>query len=203
MTRVGNDHHGGFHVRFQTYTRLAAGVLSVFAATPAMAGEGRVPFSATGEFISIDTGDVDAAGASGRFVVKERTALGMFYDDIGGTTGEPFALIYGSNVPIATQSGQVHARLFAGTYEAAAVLTSSIGLTPLECSVPDGSTCIATPDGNFMPGLLLDGTATFIDGAHGHGTLKGWLIPILDAEGHILSIYASSLSFAGEWRSAR
>jgi hypothetical protein len=157
------------------------------------------PFVVNGDFDTIDTGDVDAAGESGRFVVKDRTVEGTFFGSIGGDAGASFTFVYGSNVPIATQSGEVHGRLHVGDYEVDLVLTSSIGLTPLSCAVPDGATCFETPEGNFIPGLMLEGTGTFLDGAHGNGDFEGWLIPILDAEGHILAIYASSLSFAGEW----
>ena len=128
----------------------------------ALASGPTVPFAASGPILTINDGDVDAAGSSGRFVVKNRTVTGMFYGSIGGTQGVSFVITYGSNVPIATQSGQIHARLIAGSHEAAVVLESSIGVTPVPCAIPDGATCIATPTGNFIPGLLLDGKATFI-----------------------------------------
>ena len=53
--------------------------------------------------------------------------------------------------------------------------------------------------GNFVPGLLLNGRMNFLSGAKGRGTVTGWLIPILDDQGHIVSIVASLLTLNGQW----
>lgn len=108
-------------------------------------------------------------------------------------------ITYDSNVPIATQSGRIHARLIAGVYEANMTMASSTGPTPIEGETPDGATCIATPGGYFVPGLLLNGKMNFLSGAKGQGNVTGWLIPILDDQGHILSIAASLLTITGRW----
>jgi hypothetical protein len=165
--------------------------LGLFAA-PAFAGP-HVPFSASGTILTIDTGDVSPAGQSGRFIVRDRHITGTFT----GSINAPFVITYDSNVPIATQSGRIHARLIAGVYEANMTLASSTGPTPVECETPNGATCIATPGGNFFPGLLLNGRMNFLSGAKGQGTVTGWLIPILDEQGHIVSIAASLLSLSG------
>jgi hypothetical protein len=154
-----------------------------------------VPFVASGTILTIDTGDVTPAGQSGRFIVRDRHITGTFTGSIGG----PFVITYDSNVPIATQAGQIHARLIAGMYEANVTMASSTGLTPVPCKDPDGATCIATPGGNFVPGLLLNGRMNFLSGANGHGNVTGWLIPDLDAQGHILKILASQLTLMGQW----
>lgn len=170
----------------------------VMIATPALAGS-RVPFSASGTILTIDAGDVRAAGQSGRFIVRDRHITGTLTGSIGGTVGVPFVITYDANVPIATQSGRIHARLIASVYEANMTMASSTGPTPVECEIPDGATCIATPGGNFVPGLLLNGKMNFQSGAKGQGNVSGWLIPILDEQGHIVSIAASLLTIAGQW----
>lgn len=169
-----------------------------FLSAAALAGP-LVPFSASGPMLTIDSGDVTPAGESGRFIVRGRHVTGTFVGSIGGTAGVPFVLTYDSNVPIATQSGSVHARLIAGLYEANVVLSSTIGLTPVPCNAPDGTTCIATPAGNFVPGLLLNGKMNFLSGAEGTGIVTGWLIPTVDAQGHITSIIASLITLSGQW----
>lgn len=169
-----------------------------FVSVPAFAGP-PVPFSASGTILTIDTGDVRPAGQSGRFIVRDRQITGTFTGSIGGTAGVPFVITYDSNVPIATQAGQIHAHLIAGVYDANVTMASSTGLTPVPCKDPDGATCIATPGGNFVPGLLLNGRMNFLSGANGHGSVTGWLIPIVDAQGHIVSIAASQLTLLGQW----
>ncbi|MDH4152182.1 MAG: hypothetical protein OEV01_00200 [Nitrospira sp.] len=173
---------------------LAVGFISV----PAFAGP-PVPFSVSGTILTIDTGDVNPAGQSGRFIVRDRHITGTLTGAIGGTTGVPFVITYDANVPLATQSGRIHARMIAGVYEANMTMASSTGPTPVECEVPDGATCFATPGGNFVPGLLLNGRMNFQSGAKGQGNVTGWLIPILDEQGHIVSIAASLLTITGQW----
>ncbi|GKS62709.1 hypothetical protein YTPLAS72_00130 [Nitrospira sp.] len=165
---------------------------------PALAGP-PVPFSASGTILTIDAGDVRSAGQSGRFIARDRQITGTLTGSIGGTAGVPFVITYDSNVPLATQSGRIHARLIAGVYEATMTMASNAGPTPVECETPDGATCIATGAGNFVPGLLLNGRMSFLSGAKGQGTVNGWLIPILDEQGHIVSITASLLSLSGRW----
>ncbi len=171
--------------------------LGLFAA-PAFAGPPK-PFSVSGAISSIDEGDVEPAGQSGRFIVRDRHITGSFTGSIGGTTGVLFVITYDSNVPIATQSGRIHARMIAGVYEANMTMVSSLGPTPVPCVLSDGVTCIETPGGNFVPGLLLNGRMNFLAGANGQGNVTGWLIPILDEQGHIIRIAASLLTIAGQW----
>jgi len=175
----------------------AIGSLGIMSA-PAVAGP-HVPFSASGTILTIDAGDVTPAGQSGRFIVRDRHITGTLTGSIGGTTGVPFVITYDSNVPIATQSGRIHARLIAGVYEANITMTSSTGPTPVECETPNGASCLATPGGNFVPGLLLNGKMNFLSGANGQGNVTGWLIPVLDGQGHIVSIAASLLTLSGQW----
>jgi hypothetical protein len=165
-----------------------------FVSMPAFAGP-HVPFSVSGTITMIDTGDVKPAGQSGRFIVRDRHITGTFM----GSINAPFVLTFDTNVPIDTQSGRIHGRLIAGVYEANVTMASSTGATPVECETPNGATCIATPGGNFVPGLLLNGRMNFLGGAKGQGSVTGWLIPIIDEQGHIVSIVASHLAINGQW----
>ena len=165
-----------------------------FVSVPAFAGP-HVPFSVSGVILTIDTGDVKPAGQSGRFIVRDRHITGAFT----GSISAPFVITFDTNVPIATQSGRIHGRLIAGVYEANVTMASSTGATPVECETPDGATCIATPGGNFVPGLLLNGRMNFLSGAKGQGSVTGWLIPVLDDQGHIVNILASQLAISGQW----
>lgn len=101
--------------------------------------------------------------------------------------------------PSLRSRARIHARLIAGVYEANVTMASSTGPTPVECETPNGATCIATPGGNFVPGLLLNGRMNFLSGAKGPATVTGWLIPVLDEQGHIISIAASLLTITGQW----
>jgi hypothetical protein len=162
--------------------------------SPAFAGP-HMPFSVSGTIAMIDTGDVKPAGQSGRFIVRDRHITGTFT----GSISAPFVITFDTNVPIATQSGRIHGRLIAGVYEANVTMASSTGATPVECETPDGATCIATPGGNFVPGLLLNGRMNFLSGAKGQGSVTGWLIPVIDDQGHIVNILASQLAISGQW----
>ncbi len=162
--------------------------------------EQKVPFIVTSTHTqdtpwSIDEGEVKPAGKSGRFIVRDRHVTGTFAGDISGG----FTISYDTNVPLATQSGPIHARMVAGVYEANITMASSVGPTPVPCDLPDGKTCIETPVGTFVPGLLLNGRMNFLNGAKGKGNVSGWLIAILDEDGHITSILAGQLTIVGQW----
>lgn len=164
-----------------------------------LAGQ-QVPFIVTSTHTqnapwSIDEGAVKPAGQSGRFIVRDRHITGTFAGDISGG----FTVTYDTNVPLATQSGPIHARMVAGIYEANMTMVSSLGPTPVPCEMPDGKTCLETPVGNFVPGLLLNGRMNFQSGAKGKGNVSGWLIALLDQEGHITSIVAGQITIVGQW----
>jgi hypothetical protein len=67
------------------------------------------------------------------------------------------------------------------------------------CSKPNANTCVSTPDGAFRPGLLVNGSLTFVDGAQGHGLISSWLIPQIDPDGHIQGVIAGALTLGGSW----
>ena len=136
-------------------------------------------FSAAGYIVTIDEGDVSPAGNSGRFVVKDRTITAFLQGDLNGLA----TFIYGTNVPIDTQSGSFHGTLAIGDYEAKVRGKSSMGITPIG-----------------FPGLLIDGTFTFTSGTQGTGELHAWLIPILDEQGHVIGVLASMMTINGKWK---
>ena len=181
--------------KFSLLALLSLLLLAVMPSGTALAAK-PTGFGAVGTIDAIDEGDVSAAGASARFVVKERSIGGVFFGpDLVG----PYELIFGTNVPILTQSGQIAGTLTVDIYEAKVSGASELGLTPVPCAVPDGVTCILTPSGNFVPGLLIDGKLTFTDGVQGHGEFSGWLIPDIDGGGHIVGIIAGAISINGKW----
>lgn len=89
--------------------RVAVVVALVLALAPAAsrADGPQNAFVAQGPFvISLGFG-IHPAGQSGRFVVPSRRVFGF----LGGSVNAPFMIQFATNVPIATQSGNVHGEL--------------------------------------------------------------------------------------------
>jgi hypothetical protein len=179
--------------------------LAAFGSSEAVAEE----FAAGGQITTIDDGNVKAAGNSGRFVVKNRHVGGTLSGFIGDTplVNVPFTFTFGTNVPIMTQSGNIHGALVIddGAYEAKVAAQSKLGVTPAPCPAAWAAMygCIETSPGRFFfPGLLINGKLTITGGAaQGHGTVDGygsvdgWVIPVIDpATGHIVGVFAGALS---------
>src|SRR5262249_60571731 len=119
--------------------------LLAVAVSPRTAGAAQAPVMVTGLIWGIDQGDVKPAGkeslqkvqvapgvtiplvisASGRYVVLERHVTGVVTSGPG--TGAPFTLTYHANVPLLTQSGQVHAFVVGSGFEIGTHFTSQIG----------------------------------------------------------------------------
>lgn len=165
--------------RFSLGRVVAAAViaaLAAFGSTEAVAED----FGAVGQITDIDEGNVKAAGKSGRFVVKERTVTGTLSGIVGGTSvNEEFTFTFGTNVPLMTQSGNIHGTLTFGNYEAKVAAKSQLGITPVG-----------------YPGLLINGTLTFTDGTQGHGVVDAWVIPNI-VDGHIVGVHAGMLTIQG------
>ncbi len=49
-----------------------------------------------------------------------------------------------------------------------------------------------------LPALLITGSATFTEGAEGHGTVSAYIVPRLSPEGHILSVLDGGLMIQGQ-----
>ncbi|MEK7849067.1 MAG: hypothetical protein AAB270_09105 [Chloroflexota bacterium] len=159
---------------------LALGALAPAGA--ALARGTREPFSASGPVLTIDQGTVFPAGYSGRFVVVERTVSGELSGDLNG----PFTFVYGSNVPISTQSGQVHGRLSVGAYEAAVEGKSSLLLGPGIAIGPDGGPLAVVVI------LGVSGSLAFTSGAQGQGDFTATVTAAIDpTTGHILFVVPS------------
>jgi hypothetical protein len=185
--------------RIRPARAVGATLLALLALAPGAAAADSAQFLVTGPIVGIDAGDVKAAGKSGRFVVKNRQVTGTLYGVVADEqlAGTPFTFTFGTNVPLMTQSGNLHGVLSFGPYEARVAAKSEIGLTSLSCEVADGVTCIPTPAGNFVPGLIIDGVTAFTHGTTGHGTASAWLIPMIDpATGHVIGVIAGQLTLS-------
>lgn len=164
---------------------LAVGLaLGAVVPTAALARGTRVSFSASGPVLTIDQGTVFPAGDSGRFMVMERTVFGTLSGDLNG----PFTFVYGSNVPLLTQSGPVHGRLSVGTYEAAVEGQSSLLVGPGIAIRPDGGPLAV------VVVLRVTGSLAFTSGAQGQGDFTATVTVAIDpATGHILGVVPSGL----------
>ncbi len=161
------------------------------------AGGAATSFFLTGSITSIDEGNVDAAGKSGRFVVKDRHIGGRLSGALGDQqlTDAPFEFTLGTNVPLMTQSGNVHGVLEVAGFQARVAAKTTLGPTPIPCTPVAPPACIPGPDGGgHVPGLLINGTLTFVGGTTGHGTIDAFIVPLLDDEGHIIGILASHVT---------
>jgi len=157
-------------------------VLSVMAPVTALAAK-PVPFSASGGITSITPGDVVPAGQSGRWRVIEREIAGLLAGDINGS----FTMTYKANVELATQAGNLHGTLEAGSY----VARVNGKIEPLVwLGEPFASPAQLTINGHW----------TFIDGARGQGDFKAWAIVILNEYGHVVDIPLSSFTMTGKWQ---
>jgi hypothetical protein len=170
----------------------AAAVLAIVLLGQGAAHAAR-PFLLTGSIDAIDEGDVDAGGRSGRFVVKDRHIGGRLSGTVGDAllTDVPFRFTFHTNVAIATQAGALHGILEFGGFQARVNAKSRLGLTPIPCDPATTQGCVPAPGGGgLVPGLLLDGRLTFLEGGGaGHGTVEGFVVPILDPEGHIVAAF--------------
>jgi len=147
----------------------------------ASAGSPFTPLLSQGAIITIDDGNVTDAGESGRWVVKEREVTGVFPGP--GLIG-PFTFTYGSNVPILTQSGNIHGTLVVGAYKAKVRGTSSL-MGGGFCLEPDPSDGVLV-----VPFVILgvDGSFAFTAGTQGRGTFGAVVWANIDGAGHITGI---------------
>jgi hypothetical protein len=140
-----------------------------------------------GSVTYIDEGVVVGAGQSGRWVVANRTVTGEF--DSGAWEGLGYSLTYGSNVPIATQSGSIHGTLDVGegTYIAKVRGKSSAAVIGLWL-------CPINAEFVWAPVLVLNvaGSWAFIDGTQGNGDFGATVYVALNPEGHIDHVLAES-----------
>src|SRR5438093_9142936 len=189
----------------------------------AQAGSPFQSFVAHGPFI-ISLGDgIRPAGNSGRFVVPSRRVFGF----LGGSVNAPFMIQFATNVPIVTQSGNVHgqllicenANLIPGLEVFGCLDLSTINFAALLAGDPTSldtasvSDTAVTDTGRvhlvsslgagsdpYQPLLNVAGVFTFTTGGtEGNGDVQGFLTLILNSEGHIVGLGASDLAFCGKW----
>lgn len=206
-------------------SRFAMAVVMAMVAALALAPVGVAqatmePFSATGPVLLIDPfPDEIPAGDSGRFVVFERFVKGQLA--VGNITGD-YIITFGTNVPVTTQSGNIHGTLEVGTfahpedyfnfeitdvrYKARVSLKSELDFSSIEPVSETSTTCagwLAQFGAVACITLTIDGVFTFIeDTAQGHGDVIGGVRLGIDAAGHVVAIdpYNSPLTFTGQWQ---
>ena len=145
-------------------------------------------FSADGLVTGLDGGDVQAAGQSGRFVVQNRIATGNL--DAGATSDlhGAFSFTFGTNVPLLTQSGQIHGTVtLAGEEFEASVVAKSVSPGVVGLIVDGGVFLVA-------PITLVDGQLTFTSGTQGHGTFGATIWAKIDFGGHIVGVASSGVA---------
>ncbi|MFC1969180.1 hypothetical protein ACFLVF_01655 [Chloroflexota bacterium] len=156
-----------------------------------------VPFLASGGITSITPGDVMPAGQSGRWRVIERELTVNLFGDIGGAEGIESTMTYKANVELATQAGNLHGTLEAGSY----VAKVNGKIEPVEFVgwyLPPGVHS-DYPAGIPLYKLTFGGHLTFTDGAKGQGDFKGWAVFVPTPEGHVAFITGSSFTMTGKW----
>jgi hypothetical protein len=173
-----------------------------------------VGFYAFGTVEDITQGDVSPAGASGRFVVKNRVVTGRLTLPAPIEQEVDYSFTFGANVPLLTQAGQLHGTLTTAAGHEAKVRGTS-ALQPVPCgSVPgfpdfgipaDFPFCI--PSG--IPGLdvlllvVVEGTYTFTAEITGNGAVNALLFVWPTEDFHIGGIVpgmASTIHLVGQWR---
>lgn len=169
--------------KFSLLALLSLLLLVVVPGGTALAMGKPVPFGAVGTIATIDEGDVSAAGVSTRFVVKERSVGGVLFGSLSGG----YTLTYGSNVPIATQSGQIHGTLTVGSYVAKVTGSSELLAGPVLALHP-----VLGP----VPVVLLgiNGNLTFTDGTQGNGTFEAVVWAIITLDGHIVGVLPAGIT---------
>lgn len=180
-------------------------------------------FVAQGPFI-ISLGEgIKPAGASGRFVVPSRRVFGF----LGGSVNAPFMIQFATNVPIATQSGNIHGELFIcgnaplipGLEIFGCVDPSTLDLSgdpigfllSLDTAALNAAAVSETGRVHLVsslsagadpsqPLLNVAGVFTFTGGdTQGNGDVQGFLTLILDAGGHIVGLGSSNVALCGVW----
>lgn len=140
-------------------------------------------FYASGGISGISPGTVLPAGESGRWRVIEREISGSLSGDIDGD----FTMAYKANVELATQAGNLHGTLEAGSY----VAKVNGKIEPLVwLGVPFASAALLTISGHW----------TFIDGARGNGDFEATAVVVLNELGHVIWIPESSFTMTGQWQ---
>ncbi len=168
-----------------------ASALILLLITPTLVlAKGPIDFNASGTILSLSTGDVVAAGSSGRWVVQERELLGNLNGDLNGN----FTLTYKANVE-GNQAGNLAGKLTLN--ETPYVISLNGKSHPIELVWLDALN-------TYLPRLSISGHWTFNKGAKGNGDFEAWFIfiPQVDDNGnvHIGQILVSSIQLTGKYQ---
>lgn len=155
------------------------------------------PFNVIALATGGDLGNVKPAGASGRFVVKDRPISGFLLTNPAdfGTVYGGFDLSFGTNVPIDTQSGQIHGKgtLYLPTRQIAINVTAKSKYA---------GTCdlVEAPPGYVFEMLVASGTFTFTGGDQGQGDLNATVCFVRESPGgHIAAFTGGIIFLSGQW----
>lgn len=161
-------------------------ILTALMPAAAMAAKPQ-PFYAAGAITGIEDtviGDnAFPAGESGRWRVVDREITGQLSGDVSGD----FVMNYRANVELATQAGNLHGDLVAGS----AGFKVNGKIQPLEM--------VPTPLGIDLPKLTITGHWNLDGKGPGNGDFEAWVIFIPDEYGHVVMIIASSFIMEGKW----
>lgn len=189
----------------------------------AHAGSPFPSFVAQGPFIISLGYGIHPAGNSGRFVVPSRRVFGW----LAGSVNAPFMIDFATNVPIATQSGNIHGELVVcenaflipgleilGCLDLATVDLGAIAAgdpTSLDTALVSDTavtrrgrvhlvSSLGAGHDSLQPLLNVDGVFTLHGGGtDGNGDVQGFLTLILNLEGHIVGLGESNLALCGRW----
>ena len=149
-----------------------------------------VAFSASGTISSISTGDVLAAGKSGRWVVQERELCGSLSGDINGD----FVLTYKANVD-ENQAGNLAGELMVG--QDAYIMRLNGKSQPMDFVWFEAF-------GIYLPRLSINGHWALTEGTKGEGDFEAWFVfvPYIDEQGnvHVGQIVGSAIILSGNWQ---
>lgn len=178
--------------RLLSISLVLVSVLTALMPTAVLAAK-PVEFKATGNIAYITEGDVLPAGNSGQWRVIERELGGTLSGDINGA----FTLNYKANVELATQAGNLHGTLQAGSQ----VLEVNGKIEPLKPYHGNAFYFVMeyvdpvfglvriyyVPGVGYVPlfDLEINGHWTSVSGANGNGDFTASVIFIPTPEGHV------------------
>ena len=169
---------------------LALALLSILVMPVSALAAQPVAFSASGTISSISTGDVLAAGKSGRWVVQERELCGSLSGDINGD----FVLTYKANVD-ENQAGNLAGELTVGQDACSMRLNGKS--QPMDFVWFEAF-------GIYLPRLSINGHWALTEGAKGEGDFEAWFVfvPYIDEQGnvHVGQIVGSAIILSGNWQ---
>lgn len=155
------------------------------------------PFNVIALAVAGDVGDVTQAGQSGRFVVKDRPISGVLVTNPAdlGTIYGGFDLNFGTNVPISTQSGQLHGK------GALYLPTGQVDINVTASTVYAGPCTLPVPFAEHSEMLFASGSFTLTGGTPGQGQLGATVCFVrVSPGGHIHAFTGGIITLDGKWK---